>query len=228
MRSVAAAAAMVGACIATFATTQSIATRKTIAHASAQAQHTAIYTTMVANTDTSPPIITTVVVTLLIPAEDPGYPSQGAPLTGTAVSHFSVNTPASSWDKTAEVYWTLSGNVPLGVATTIPPLPLGATTTLTSVLTWTDHRTSTYRNIVLGSGRYEWFTTARVTFVEEVGRKYPATVIRTGHTQMEVTQTGGNEAVGTTHQNVATMSYWRTTTMVQVPTRPTPLAPTED
>jgi len=214
-----------GGCSAAPATTHLVARRT---HALAQATataaespHTAVYTTTIANRDPAPEIITTVVVTLLMPAEDAHYPSQGAPLTGTAISHFSV-APSSSWDKTSEIYWTLSGNVPLNADTTFAPLPLGETTTLTSVNTWTKYRTSEYRNVWFGSGRYEWFSTARVTFVEGVGPKYPATIIRTGYTQLEVTQTGGNEAIGTTHVDVVTNSYWRTTTMVQVPTRPTP------
>jgi len=219
------AAALAGAHIAAPVSAGFVAVRRNL-QAAAQSLHTAIYTTTVDDRDSSPQIVTTVVVTLLMPAEDPRYPSQGAPITGTAISHFSASP--SSWDKTAELYWTLSGNVPLGVDSTIPPLVLGATTTLTSVHTWTDSHTSTYVNLLLGRGRYEWFTTARVTFIEGVGPVYPATIIRTGYTDMEVTQTGGNEAVGTTHRNVANVSYWRTTTMVQVLTSPTPLPSVEE
>jgi hypothetical protein len=226
---IAATAAVVGSSVAAPTTSHFVARQtQALTQAAVESQHTAVYTTTVASDrDTAPQIITTVVVTLLMPVEDAHYPSQGAPLTGTAISHFSA-APSSSWEQTSELYWTLSGNVPLGVDTTFVPLPLGATTTLTSVHTWTEYRTSTYRNIMYGSGRYEWFSTARVTFVEGVGPKYPATIIRTGYTQLEVTRTGGNEAIGSTNRNVVTNSYWRTTTMVQVPTRPTPWPRKED
>lgn len=78
----------------------------------AQSQDTAIHAPVVANwgSDSSPQVITTVVVTLLMPAEAKRYPIQGTPLTGTAVSHFSAVAPPSSWGKTDEVYWALSGN----------------------------------------------------------------------------------------------------------------------
>jgi hypothetical protein len=191
-----------------------------------QAKHTAVYTTTVTNP--KPDIVTAVVViTLISPAEDERYPTQGAPMFGTAISRFSA-APSSAWDETADINWTLSGNVPLGYDTTYPPLPLGPTTSLSTVLTWTDYRVTTYRNLFFGYGRTEWWTTARVTFVEGVGPVYPATIIRTGYTDWRVRQTGGNEAVGFNHSNSATMSYWRTTTLVQVPARPTLLLSRED
>jgi hypothetical protein len=192
-----------------------------------QAKHSAVYTTTVTNP--KPDIVTAVVViTLISPAEDERYPTQGAPMFGTAISRFSASAASSSaWDETADIYWTLSGNVPLGYDTTYPPLPLGLTTSLSTVVTWTDYRVTTYRNLFFGYGRTEWWTTARVTFVEGVGPVYPATIIRTGYTDWRVRQTGGNEAVGFNHSNSATMSYWRTTTLVQVPAMPTALPSTE-
>jgi hypothetical protein len=190
-----------------------------------QAKHTAVYTTTVTNP--KPDIVTAVVViTLISPAEDERYPTQGAPMFGRAISRFSA--PSSSWDETADIYWTLSGNVQLGYDTTYPPLPLGPTTSLSTVLTWTDYFMTADRNLVMGYGRTEWWTTARVTFVEGVGPVYPATIIRTGYTDWRVTMTGGNQAVGFNHSYSTTLSYWRTTTMVQVPARPTPLSPKED
>ncbi|KAK0623986.1 hypothetical protein B0T14DRAFT_517360 [Immersiella caudata] len=212
MRSItAAAAAAVSACLAASATAQFVA----------QSQHTAVYTTTVqANrgSDSSPQVIATVVVTLLMPAEAEGYPTQGAPLTGTAISHFSAAAPASSWDKTNDLFWTLGGDVSPGVDTA----------TLTSLHTWTDSRTETGLHLWMGSMSTEWTTTARVTFVEGVGPRYPATIIRTGYTQWEVTMKGGNQVVGTTHRASTTLQYTRITTMVLVPTRPTPLPRQDD
>lgn len=75
-------------------------------------------------------------LSILMPREQPNYPTDGAPVTGTAISHFSAvqaNGAVSTWDKTAELYWTLSGNVPLGVDSTVPAPPHGANDAYLSV-----------------------------------------------------------------------------------------------
>lgn len=188
------------------------------------AQHTAIYITTLAN---SAPLEanTTVIVTLLMPREEPNYPKDGAPVTGTAISHFSAaqsNGAVLTWAVTTELYWTLSGNVPLGVDSTIPPPPQGAMMTLTSVYTTTDYHVSDFYGVWISKARYEWFTTSRVTLVEAIGTAYPTTIIRTGYTHVDATMIGGNLAVSTKFTGTAEASYWRTTTMVQVASRPTP------
>lgn len=185
-------------------------------------QHTAIYTTTLAN-NASPHAVATVIVTLLMPREQPGYPKDGAQVTGTAVSQFSAtqaNGAVSTWTAAAELLWTLSGNVPLGVDSTIPPPPEGAKTTLTSVYTTTDYHVSDIYGMWISRARYEWFTTLRVTLVEAVGTAYPATIIRTGYTHVDATMMGGNLALSTRYSETATASYWRTTTMVQVAATP--------
>ena len=173
-------------------------------------QHTVIYTTLITKHAPSP-VLAPVTITLLKPLEDPNYPTDGVLVTGTAISG----------NKTSQLVWTLSGNVPLGYDLTFPPLPLGATTTLTKSYTTSESHSSTYRNLVLGYGRYDYFTTAQIIFVEGVGPAYPATIIRTGYTSVNATQIGGNEVVGFSHTASATMSYWRTTTMVLVLPDPT-------
>ncbi|KAK5652280.1 hypothetical protein OQA88_10628 [Cercophora sp. LCS_1] len=171
--------------------------------AKTEPQHTLIYTTTI--TRTAPYLVlSTVTVTLLKALEGPNYPTYGVPVTGTAIIG----------DQTSQLTWTLSGNVPLGRDTTYPPLPPGATTTLTRSYKTSESRSSTYRNIVFGSGRYDFFTTMAFTFVEGVGPAYPATIIRTGYTSRTVTQIGGNEAIGFSHTQSAEGSYWRTTTMM--------------
>jgi hypothetical protein len=72
-------------------------------------QHTAIYTTILRNYEA----ITTVVVTLLMPRHHTGFPKDGTPVTGTAISRLSAAQRGggmSTWSKTAELYWTLTGN----------------------------------------------------------------------------------------------------------------------
>ncbi|GAB1321000.1 hypothetical protein MFIFM68171_11210 [Madurella fahalii] len=193
-------------------------------HESPLPQHTAIYTTTLANEE-PPRITTTVVVTLLMPRELPHYPKDGSPVTGTAISHLSAaqaDGAVSTWAATTELFWTLSGNSPLRVESTITLPAQSATTTLTSVYTTTDYHSSEIRGIWISMARYEWFTTSRVTFIEAVGTAYPATIIRTGYTHMEATMRGGNVAVTSTYSETGTVSLWRTTTMVQVAARPTP------
>lgn len=184
-------------------------------------QHTAIYTTSLTKND-APHVITTVIVTLLMPREYPNYPKDGAPITGTAISHFTApGAPSpSTWSATSELFWTLSGNVPLGLENTIPAPAQGATTTLSSIYTSTEYHTSDIRGVWISRQTYEWWSTFRVTLVEAVGTAYPATIIRTGTTQLEGTMIGGNAAVSSTYTATSTVSWSRTTTMVQVAARP--------
>lgn len=182
-------------------------------------QHTAIYTTTLANNDT-PHVITTVIVTLLMPREYPNYPKDGAPLTGTAISHFTAGAPPSTWSTTAELVWTLSGNAPLGVGSTNPAPTEVADTTLTSVYTTTEYHTSDIRGVFISRQTYEWFSTFRVTLVEAVGTAYPATIVRTGYTHLEATMVGGIAGVTPVYSGTSTVSYQQTTTMVLVEARP--------
>lgn len=192
-----------------------------LASSAAAQQHTAIYTTTLINND-APQFTTTVIVTLLMPREQPDYPKDGAPVTGTAISHFTATQSGSisTWSATTELFWTLSGNIPLGVDSTIPALPQGARTTLTSVYTTIEYRTSDMYGVWISKQTYKWFSTIRVTLVEAVGTAYPATIIRTGYTHLDATMVGGNPAVSSTYRETGTASYWRTTTMVQATAQP--------
>ena len=189
-------------------------------------QLTAVYTTTLPGPKDVPQALTTAVVTLLMPREVPHLPFDGAPVTGTAISHLGDAT--STWSATAELYWTVTGNMdaPAQQATTTPP-PLGpAQSRLTSILTdytsyetdsygpWVTHAHSTIRSTVIK------------TFMEVVGgATYPATIVRTGYTHVEVTQTGGPVG-GETYTASGTATWRRTTTMVQVEGRPTmPVGP---
>jgi len=83
-------------------------------------QHTAIYTkTLIKNE-----VIATVVVTLLMPRNHPGYPTDGTPVTGTAISRLSAPQPdgkLSTWSETAKLYCQKHGTLDFcgidGVAT---------------------------------------------------------------------------------------------------------------
>lgn len=185
----------------------------------AQPQHTAIYTTTLSHND-GPHVTTTVIVTLLMPRDQPDYPKDGASVTGTAISHFSAGT--STWSATSTLYWTLSGNASPGIDRTNLPSPPGAAiTTLTSSYTTTEYHTSDIRGILISRQTYEWFSTLRVTLVEAVGTAYPETIVRTGYTHLEATMVGGNAAVTSTYRETGTASYWRATTLVRVAARAT-------
>jgi len=200
-------------------------------------QHTAIYTTTArAQHDPKSPqdaVITNVIVTILMPRDAPYFPSNGAPITGTAISHFSAAQPnggsgggtgISTWSSTAELFWTLSGNVPFGIASTNPPLPgwQDAKTTLTSVYTKTDFFSTDIYGFWVTHAHYDFYSTSRVTFVEAVGTGYPATIVRTGYTTLVATAIGGPVGGTETLTDAGTRSWLLTTTMVQVGARPTP------
>jgi len=178
-------------------------------------QHTAIYTTTLPNND-HPQVITTVIVTLLMPRDYPSYPKDGAPLAGTAISHFTA--AASKWSTTSRIFYTLSGNAPLGVGSKNPPPAdqTAARSTLSSVFTSTEYYTSDIRGVFISRQTYEWFSTFRVTLVEAVGTAYPATIVRTGYTHLEAVMVGGIAGVTPTYSATSTASISRTTTMVQV------------
>jgi len=161
-----------------------------------------------------------------MPREVSQYPTDGIPVTGTAISHLratQADGAVTSWRETAELYWTLSGNPPLGENITIPPPPQGATTTLTSVYTAVEIYVSDTPSELANHVLEERITTSRVTLVEAVGTAYPATIIRTGYTHLDNTMISRN-ALDTADwlTESTTQSYWRTTTMVQVTTQPTP------
>jgi hypothetical protein len=181
--------------------------------------HTAVYTTTLPGPHNASQAVTTAVVTLLMPCEVPNIYGNGAPVTGTAVSHLAA-PGASPWSTTAEVFWTVAG--PMEAPATIPPpVPLApGETVLTSVLTdITSYETTKYA--FWSTAHSTILSTNLKTFLETVGgNTYPATIVRTGYTWVEVTATGGpvGGALGTV---TATATYRKTTTMVQVKERPT-------
>ncbi len=182
-------------------------------------QHTVVYTNTLLNNN-SPQVTTTAVVTILQPLDAPNYPKDGATITGTAIS--SLTAGERIWATTTQLYWTLSGNVPLGVATTYPPPPLGATTTFKTTITSTTHFASTMYGMWIGSSQNEWYSTWRATFEEAIGTAYPTTVVRTGYTTVTATMMGGPVGAAPTYTETGGYTARRTTTMILVPGRPTP------
>ena len=182
-------------------------------------QHTAIYTkTLIKNE-----VIATVVVTLLMPRNHPGYPTDGTLVTGTAISRLSAPQPdgkLSTWSENAELYWTLTGNTNNRVNTN-RPIFIDGTTTLYSSYT-KDTISSTDYYDAQGTHWYsERITLSRVTFYEAVDTAYPATIVRQGATLFGISITKG--VVGGSMYSDGTAEMFRHgTTMVQVATRPTP------
>jgi hypothetical protein len=185
--------------------------------------HTAVYTTTLAQKQ-SPRVITTVVVTLIVP-RDVGWPNAATPVTGTAISHFSAVQPggaAATWAETAELVWTLAGNGQQEANTAVAQAAPSAKATLAAVYTDYSHYTTEMYG-AWSQARFDYVSTYRETIVEEIGANYPATMIQTGHTTIEITVTGGPlRGPPTTFTNPATLVSVRTTTLVQVAVRPTP------
>ncbi|KAK5656103.1 hypothetical protein OQA88_5242 [Cercophora sp. LCS_1] len=185
--------------------------------------HTAIYTATLAQKQ-SPQVTTTVVVTLLVP-RDVGWPNGATPVTGTAVSHFSAARPggvAATWAETAEIVWTLAGNGQQEANTSVAQAAPNTKATLAAVYTDYSHYTTEMYG-AWSQARFDYVSTYRETIVEEIGANYPATMIQTGHTTIEITVTGGPlRGPPTTFTNPATLVSVRTTTLVQVAVRPTP------
>ena len=182
-------------------------------------QHTAVYTTTLSGSENTPHPLTTVLVTLLTPGEVPSIPFNGAPVIGTAISHF--RDAASTWAVTNEVYWTVTGNMDAPASTPIAQEQSLDQTRLTSILTtsssyttdiygpWNTHAHSTIHSTVIK------------TFIEVIGGStYPATIVRTGYTFVDTTATGG-PVEGDTYTVTATATFKRTTTMVRVENKPT-------
>ena len=202
--------------------------------------HTVFYTTTLAQHEAPPQTITTVVVTILMPRDvgyllaAPGnsagwyYPLDGWPVTGTATSHFTApqaNGDISTWSETAELYWTLTNWIRTTTDTSTTPLE-DAKTTLSTAWTTSSFFTTDVYGVWVTHAHSTVSSTARTTFVEVVGTAYPATIVRTGFTHIDVTATGG-PVQGATHTVSDTATWVSTTTLVQVSARPTstPLLP---
>jgi len=187
--------------------------------------HTAVYTTTtttLAARKQTPQVITTVVVTLFVP-RDVGWPSAGAAVTGTAISHFSAapqpdGAPATTWTEAVELVWTLllAGHQEANTASVVA----GQAAPSVAVYTGYSHYTTEMYG-AWSQARFDYVSTYRETIVEEIGADYPATMIQTGHTTIEITVTGGPlRGPPTTFTNPATLVSVRTTTLVQVAARP--------
>lgn len=183
--------------------------------------HTAIFTTTVAQNE-FPQAIATVTVTLVVP-RDVGHPTSnnGSTLTGTAISHFSAvqkNGGMSTWYETAELLWTTAAgdSSPLATKDALPPQQERAETTLTAVYTDYQH----YSVGLYGAwwvAHYEFSSTIRETIVEVVVEAYPATIVRTGYTDVKVVATVATEGgPTTTDPDRDSSTYLRTTTLVEV------------
>ncbi|KAM7195326.1 hypothetical protein V8F20_007545, partial [Naviculisporaceae sp. PSN 640] len=147
--------------------------------------HTAIYTTTLPQKQ-PPQVITTVVVTLFVP-RDVGWPNGATPVTGTAVSHFFASGITFSWAETAKLTWTLRGTGNTQQETDIAA-PNAKATTLTALYTDYSHYTTEMYGF-LSQARFDYVSTYRETLVEEIGANYPATMIHTGRTTIEITVT---------------------------------------
>jgi len=182
-------------------------------------QHTAIYTTTVAKYEA----IRTVVVTLLMPRDQTGFPTDGTPVTGTAISQFSAAQPdgkISTWSETEELYWTLTGNTRNRFDTN-RPFRVNATTAISSSFTMDTFSSKDYYDDQGTHYHYDYTTLSRVTFVEGVGTAYPATIVREGATLFGISGIGGVVGGEKTTWGTAEM-FRRATNMVQVTARPTP------
>jgi len=184
-------------------------------------QHTAIYTITLGNFEA----ITTVIVTLLMPRHHTGFPKDGTPVTGTAISQLSAVQPGggmSTWSETAELYWTLTGNSdPRWPNTKRPRLSLDTTTVLQSSYIENSFSTTDYYDSQGIHMRYVYTRLQEVELAEGVGPKYPATIVRQGKTLRGAGGSGG--IVGEEpHSWMTAERFFTFTTMVQVSARPTP------
>ncbi|KAK5659416.1 hypothetical protein OQA88_617 [Cercophora sp. LCS_1] len=194
--------------------------------------HTAVYTTtLVGDARNNPPqdAITTVVVTLIEPRvvrwPFEGWPPEdGTPVTGTAISRFSAAQQArSTWSETAQIVWMLTGNNGLlhndadeTAAAAQDPKAVAVTAVYTDYSDFTTTVAAPWAPRV----KSVYSSTVRETVVERVGTGYPATIIRTGYTNIVVTVTGTVIDGPTSTNEAATTSYVWTTTMVQASVRP--------
>ena len=184
-------------------------------------QHTAIYT----KTLTEHEVTATVVVTLVMPRSHPGYPIDGTPVTGTAISRLSAQQAdgkLSTWSETAELYWTLTGNTNNRFTNTNRPISIsGAMTTLYTSYTMDTVSSTEYYDAQGTHWHSERITLSRVTFYEAVDAAYPATIVRHGATLFGISITKGVVG-GSMYSDGTAEMFRRGTTMVQVATRPTP------
>lgn len=179
--------------------------------------YTAIYTTTLA--DHRRECVIVGIVTILTPREEPLWPEDGVTVVGAAISNIKVTngSTTSTWAKTRQLTWTLSGNSdsPRDVTPTPTAQLTAVGEALTSSFTSTSYLLSTTVAEFVGSLRQEWFFTTSVTFVEVVRTWYPTTIMRTGYTTVAVRYLGAN-GYSPPVEATATSSYWRTTTMVQI------------
>jgi len=184
-------------------------------------QHTAIYTTILGNYEA----ITTVVVTLLMPRHHTGFPKDGTPVTGTAISQLAAAQPGggmSTWSETAELHWTLTGNSDSRWPDTKRPrLSLDTTAVLRSSYNENSYSTTDYYDSQGIHKRYVYTMLREVELAEGLGPKYPATIVRQGETLRGGGGSGG--VVGEEpHSWMTAERFFTFTTMVQVAARPTP------
>lgn len=207
--------------------------------ASAQTQqplHTAVYTTTLEATPTIDVLcavgeewLDTVPVSIVMPREESRWPENEVTVVGAAVSKVPVRcgSKTMTWTESKPMSWTLSGNsrAAPGNATTTAEgqaTAQASAATLTSEYTSTGSEISTLANEVVGTSRLEWYSTLRVTFVEVVGPNYPATIVRTGYTNIEFSHSAQDlSQSASSFAATSTGSYLRTTTMVQVTAEPT-------
>ncbi|CAI4214570.1 unnamed protein product [Parascedosporium putredinis] len=191
--------------------------------------HTAVYTRdLPVGTQCAGPneqdTVATAVVSVLGPREVADWPENGVTVVGEAISTLFVEDETRTVSQ--DLTWTLSGNTDVArdaPQPTAPPLQPGEEA-LTSVYTSSTSFLITYVSDLAGREREEWFTTERVTYIETIGPDYPATIVRTGYTNIEAKYIAVEtfEPVSTL-ETTDVFSFWRTTTMVQVGPQPTPV-----
>lgn len=208
--------------------------------------HTAVYTTIATTTvdpqNKSPrqqqqqqqqrqEIIATVVVTLIVPrdvgVQSPNSDSMSLSLvTGMAIAHFSAAGAVSTttWSETAELLWSTTiisaaGNDHSNKNIPAPKDTGAGTTTLTASYTDYQH----YSVGLYGAWsvvHYDFLSTIRETVIEVVESSYPATVLRTGYTDIKIAATIAMEnGPTTTDPDRDHTSHVRTTRLVQVGSR---------
>jgi len=192
--------------------------------------HTAVYTTTVAqrNHPNPPQPTATVIVTLIVP-RDVARPTNSSSsssktlVTGTVISHFSEGNSdggaPSTWSETTQLVWST-----ISEEDQFPPVILEESYFAKSTLSasYTDYKH--WSAGLYGAWsivHYNFYSTIRETVVERVGPAYPATIVRTGYTDVKVALTLEFENGPTqTQPDRETSTEVRTTTLVQVTARP--------
>ncbi|KAK1760386.1 hypothetical protein QBC47DRAFT_4568 [Echria macrotheca] len=190
-------------------------------------QHTAVYTVTI--TPAAPTrqaasyrqVVTTAVVTVMMPRDQPNYPREGELVVGTIISNLAATydeDQVSRWSTAQEAYWTLTANPPPGITGAADPW-VTAHTTLTSAFTSVDYTSSSWCYDFAGRDRVENWETTRVTLVEPLGAQYPQTIVRAGYTHVRWSdfEVDKQSRVFSTY---TTISVSRTTTLVRVSQKP--------